>query len=306
MTPSSHSTSRLRYALLSNACFSGLSGTLLFAAPHIPAGRLGVGELWLLRLIGAGLMLFCFDLIHQATRLRIKLWRVLLSSLGDFSWVIGTAVMLVTVGGLPTSGTWLLASIALVVMCFGVWQLAGIRAATRLPGRLGHRHCVPVVVNVSSDQLWPALADLGGIQRFMPNLKSSKLLAGKPAGVGAVRACEDDSGRRWAEECVAFTEGVGFTLRFLADAADFPFPARTMTGGWQVMPLSGNQCEVRVWWELELKHDFLAPVLLPLMAFQADRDFPKIVARMAHEVSAGAANQPELPSASAQLALLPC
>jgi hypothetical protein len=36
-----------------------------------------------------------------------------------------------------------------------------------------------------------------------------------------------------------------------------------------------------VWWELTPKNILLAPVILPLLAFQADRDFPKIIQRMA-------------------------
>lgn len=38
------------------------------------------------------------------------------------------------------------------------------------------------------------------------------------------------------------------------------------------------------WWELVPKTKLLAPVILPLLAFQADRDFPKIVQRMAYAI----------------------
>jgi hypothetical protein len=71
-----------------------------------------------------------------------------------------------------------------------------------------------------------------------------------------------------------------FAVRFRSEAANFPFPAKTMRGGWEVIS-SDVGSQVMVWWELKLHNKLLAPLILPLLAFQVDRDFPKIVARMA-------------------------
>ena len=71
-----------------------------------------------------------------------------------------------------------------------------------------------------------------------------------------------------------------FAVRFLSEAPNFPFPAKTMRGGWEVTQ-SNVGSQVMVWWELTPKSKLLAPIVLPLLAFQADRDFPKIIQRMA-------------------------
>ena len=65
----------------------------------------------------------------------------------------------------------------------------------------------------------------------------------------------------------------------VAERADH-LPARAMVGGWEVFP-AGDGANIMVWWELQPKPTFLAPVLLPILAFQADRDFPKVIQPMA-------------------------
>jgi hypothetical protein len=71
-------------------------------------------------------------------------------------------------------------------------------------------------------------------------------------------------------------------MRFAAEAPDFPFPASTMLGGWKVMSV-GTGSEVMIWWELAPKPRFLAPILLPILAFSADRDFVRVIRRMAND-----------------------
>ena len=95
-----------------------------------------------------------------------------------------------------------------------------------------------------------------------------------------VTSCEDHSGKQWSEECVAFNPGHSFTVRFISEAPNFPFPTKTMRGGWQVVPADSGS-HVMVWWELTPANQLLAPVILSILAFQADRDFPLIVRRMA-------------------------
>ncbi|WP_156915030.1 SRPBCC family protein [Rubidibacter lacunae] len=93
-------------------------------------------------------------------------------------------------------------------------------------------------------------------------------------------------GRCWSEECVAFNPGSrSFTFRFVSEAPDFPFPASTMIGGWEIKS-AGTGSEVMVWWELTPKPRFLAPVFLPILAFNVDRDFVQIVRRMSDDALA--------------------
>ncbi|MGV3756045.1 MAG: SRPBCC family protein [Verrucomicrobiota bacterium] len=298
----------LRMALLSNALFSGISGVLLVLNPALVAAWLGVNTLTLLPIIGLGLVIFSVDLLHQATRQRLATWRALIACLGDFAWVASSLIMLAVIGDeFSLQGQLLIAVVAAIVLSFGLWQFSGIQKAHQLPLSAKHRHCVPVRVNVPQEQMWQVVSKIGDIQRYMPALKSSELLNNALPGVGAIRHCEDKTGNAWSEECVAFIEGQSFTVRFLTDAPNFPYPAKDMLGGWEVKALSAGQCEVSVWWELELNRPFLAPILLPLMAFQVDRDFPLVVQSMAVAALNGThTGKVQKLSPLARLAPIPC
>lgn len=276
-------TRPLRIALIANAAFSLTSAGLILFLPSLVGDWLGVHAPLVLRGIAAGLVVFAIDLLHQATRYRMATWRALYASAGDFAWVAATVVLLTLFPrGLSVEGNAIVVGVAFVVGAFGSWQLWAAGRAHQPQADAQYRHCIIVSVNAPAAAMWQVIERIGDIQRYMPSLKSSELLGGKAPGVGAVRRCEDRSGKRWAEECIGFQAGESFTVRFLSEAPNFPFPAKRMTGGWKVTPAASG-AEVMVWWELDPKPRFLAPILLPILAFQADRDFPKIVQSMAQD-----------------------
>src|SRR5688572_24741360 len=84
----------LRRALACNAAFSFTCAALLLAFPGAVGEWLGLQANALYRVTGAGLVLFALDLVHQATRPRMATWRALIASIGDFSWVIASLVLL--------------------------------------------------------------------------------------------------------------------------------------------------------------------------------------------------------------------
>jgi hypothetical protein len=84
--------------------------------------------------------------------------------------------------------------------------------------------------------------------------------------------------------------GRSFDVRFLCEAPGFPFPATTMRGGWEVAARNEVGSEVSVWWELTPKPKWLTPILLPVLAFQADRDFARVIERMARDALAEVSN----------------
>ncbi len=271
----------LRLALAANAVFSISCAALMLFRPTLVGGWLGVQEPLVLQAVGAGLAFFAADLLHQVTRHRIQTWRALYASAADFLWVIGTVVSLALFPSVfSPAGSLLVVAVAVAVLIFGVWQLWAIGHTHRLPAGGEYRHCIIVEVNAPSEAMWRVVSRLGDIKYCMPSLRRSVLTGGRGAGVGAVRTCEDHSGKQWSEECIKFNAGRSFVVRFLSEAPDFPFPAETMCGGWEVTPVDGRS-QVMVWWELMPKPRLLAPVILPLLAFQADRDFPKIIQRMA-------------------------
>lgn len=273
----------LKSALLGNAIFSLGSAIVFLLGPGRVSAFLGLDAAGLIRGIGLGLLVFSFDLFHQATRARVATWRALYASLGDFLWVIGSLVLILGFSvWFSGKGVMLVAIVAVIVAFFGILQIVGILRAHRAGDGRQFRHCVSVGVTASADEMWAVISKLGEIARYMPELRRSTIRGDLPAGENAVRECEDRSGRRWAEQCTFFApKERRFEVRFLADEPGFPYPAHHMSGGWQVLPVSERTCEVQVWWEIDPKPRWLAALLLPVLGFQVDRSFPKLIARMA-------------------------
>lgn len=270
----------LRFALAVNSAFSLSSALLMLFQPALVSEWLGVDAPLILQAIGIGLVIFAADLIYQATRQRVATWRALLASVADFSWVIGSIVLLLILPQLFSPlGSVLVLAVAGTVFTFGVWQLWAAGRAHSIGESGEYRHCIIVETNAPAEKLWRVIGNIGDIKNYMPSLRRSVVLDGKQPSVGAVRVCEDHAGKQWSEECTEFNPGRSFTVRFLSEAPNFPFPAKTMRGGWEVMPSNAGS-QVMVWWELTPKSRLLAPVILPLLAFQADRDFPKIIQHM--------------------------
>ncbi len=273
----------LRFALMGNALFSFSSGMLLLFAPSLVGEWLGIQASIILQAIGIGLIVFAAELIYQATRKRILTWRALIASAADFMWVVGSIIVLLVFPQLFSSfGKTLLLAVASVVFVFGVWQLLAAGRTHRIKETGEYRHCIIVETNAPADKMWRIVGNIGNIKKYMPSLKHSYIMDNKNPGVGAVRTCKNHAGKQWSEECIEFNPGRSFTVRFLSEDPEFPFPAKTMRGGWEVTP-SDSGSQVMVWWELTPKSKLLAPVILPLLAFQVDRDFPKIIKRMSAE-----------------------
>lgn len=278
----------LRVALLGNAFFSAFCGLLLLVAPGMVSDWMGLSATWVYRVIGVSLVLFAADLLHQATRSRMASWRGLYASIADFTWVGGTVGFLFFVPDwFSPLGLALLTGVAVVVLVFGILQFLGVKRLHHLshaPGR--YRHCIIVEVDVAASMMWETIARLGEISRFMPALKYSSIRDNQMPGPGCVRQCGDQAGKHWAEECTLFDPHTRtVALRFLCDEPGFPFPATSMDGGWEVIETGHHTSEVMVWWELVPKPQWLGPVLLPIMAWQVDRDFPRIIASMAADTT---------------------
>jgi hypothetical protein len=127
---------RLRVALGANAAFSALSGIVFtLAAPTVAevilAGSVslfGFGAVALLRLLGAGLVLFAALVGWTAWHSRPPVPMVMTISIADFGWVIGSALLLVLAASAFTaSGIVAVAAVAAVVLVFGVLQLGALR-----------------------------------------------------------------------------------------------------------------------------------------------------------------------------------
>ncbi|SEA02450.1 SRPBCC family protein [Alkalimonas amylolytica] len=274
-------TTLLRAALLINSAFSALSALLMLLWTDTIANLLGLSTHGLLLLVSAGLLLFTADLLHQALQPRLASWRALYASMADLLWVVLSVLLTVVFySAIPTAGIVLVISIAGFVLLFALLQLYGIRQLHLNPATGLYRHCLVVRTQAPARQLWPVIADLGSISRFVPMLAHSEVLNDLPAAQGAVRRCTNQKGQSWSELCTDWQEGTSFSLRFLTDEPGFPFPASVMLGGWSVQSTDQGS-EVTIWWELMPKPAWMAPVMLPMLAFGADKDFPGVIAKMA-------------------------
>lgn len=253
--------------------------------------------------IGLTLVPFGIFATWVATRHHPPTTLALLISLADLAWVAGSIVLIaITRDRLSSTGIGLIAIVALAVFAFSVGQLRGIaRAYRRSPGDPRQiRVCIEVRTAGEAETIWRNVADMGNISRFVPALATSVMRNGESPQVGAVRECSDQSQRRWAERCTRLDAAQReLDLELLADQPAFPFPFSALRGGWRVRPESAG-ATVTMWWEGELRHTALAPVLPVLIAWQARRQFARVVSRMAIGASSTPAVTPAL------LSVVPC
>ena len=118
----SNAESTLRKVLLANTEFSlatGLAG-LVFGGPV--ADALGVDQVWLIRLLGAGLLGFAgiVFLVARSSQPVLQRWSREIS-LGDIGWVVGTIVV-IALGLLSTSGAIIMGVIGVAVLALGLAQ----------------------------------------------------------------------------------------------------------------------------------------------------------------------------------------
>jgi hypothetical protein len=270
----------LRAAVLSNASFSLLSGLTMLFAPNFVGDMLGFSWRHLYQFLGCGLLIFALALLALGTGRRPSTVLTLVVCLADLAWVLGSVMVLGLYGrALSSGGIGLVLATALAVCSFCIWQLRAISAFYLVPERRTYRHCIAVETPAPAQDMWRVLGDLGAIQQYMSSLAESKILDGRAPGVGAVRYCADISGKHWKEECTDFDDGESFAVRFMAEEPDFPFPARTMRGGWSVIR-KGAGSQVTVWWELTFSRPWEATLVMPMLSWRADRDFPAIIQRM--------------------------
>lgn len=106
-----------------NAAFSTITGFIGLVVGGPLADFLGVDQVWLVRLLGGGLVAYGIQLflVAKARPAMLRL-RSLDISLGDLAWVAGTAIV-IAAGWLSTSGAILMGLLAVVVLDFGILQL---------------------------------------------------------------------------------------------------------------------------------------------------------------------------------------
>lgn len=117
----------LRYALRSNAAFSGLAAVVLLVADGLVAAVLGAYDaLPAIHAVGVGLAAFAGFLAWLAGRDEIPAglaWGVIVA---DLAWVVGSWIAIAG-GTTHGQGTWAVAMVADVVLLLAVVQGIGVR-----------------------------------------------------------------------------------------------------------------------------------------------------------------------------------
>jgi len=232
---------RLRNLLRSNALFSTATGLSAVVAGGPVAKVLGVDHVWLVRVLGAGLVAFA-GLVFVVSGVRTSLLRPasLGVSIGDLGWVAGTLAAF-ALGWLSTSGIVVMGATGVVVLGLGLAQLRARGTMARaISGSDGDFDEVPPVevvtfdrpASVTPEQLWPVMIDHELYAKLALNLKAAKGLT--PDGLGFQRSCIDTAGRSWSETCTLWEPGRRFDVD--VDTGDYPYPLARMQGSWRVEP----------------------------------------------------------------------
>ena len=254
----------LRCALSANAAFSLLSGLVLALVPHVFASMIGVEPVWL-RAVGVGLVPFGAWVGWQASRAQLDSVQALVTVVLDALWVLGSVVLVGVFGAqFPVVGVALVLGVAAAVGLFAVLQWVGLASLYREePGHV--KLCLQMQVHCDADAMWGVVSDLGRISNYMKSLRSSRLeTSGR--GVGTSRVCEDVAGKSWREQVVSFEPSDrSFVVEFDAARPGFPFPFRSLQGGWSLQPLDDGRCSVQVWWRGRLTYPSLGPALMPIL-----------------------------------------
>jgi hypothetical protein len=272
----------LRNALLSNALFSVLSGATFIGFSRPVAALIGLGEPTWYQIIGFGLLVFASFVAWVGLQKPIHTLLAALISIADFLWVAGTIVLVVlTLGTLQAIGILILLGIAAIVLFFGLRQLHGIGLIYAVANKPNtHRLCVTVDTPAAADKIWAIIADLSSIRLYSPNLARVILRDDAKSGIGAVRQCTDTNGKTWGEHCKVYDDQARqMAFAFLSDEPDFPYPFKTMLGGWEVKQ-NGAGATVNIWFEVTPKNRLTHPIILAFMANSLANGFGEIVARM--------------------------
>lgn len=115
----------LRNTLRGNAAFSALSGTSLILFNSYFQNLFEASfPLWPL---GIGLLLFAGQLIYLTSKSSIPQKEVKLIIGMDLLWIIGSAVVLLAITGIPTPGKWIIIVVAILVGDFAFFQYWGLK-----------------------------------------------------------------------------------------------------------------------------------------------------------------------------------
>ena len=278
-------TARLFLGL--NAAFSLLIGLDLVFAPGAAAELIFLEpaewQTLVLRILGAGLIVFALDLTLMATNRFTTKRQVLFISALDLGWVLGSGALLIFATYLFSgNGITAIVIVAVLVALFALGQAIGAQkiiaplseASVRSTGdKLLAR--VSRTVDAPRDVVWRVMTDHPRYADVADNISRVEVVAGN--GEGMQRRCYGLKGENWLETCHLFDEGHAFGFRIHTEAEDYPYPISRLHGEWSVVPMEqGSRFTIDI--EATPKGNLLARTLFKAIA---KRQFRKVLADLA-------------------------
>jgi len=255
----------LTLALLLNALFSSVTGSLLilFSNPAAALFEVAINEpFWIL---GVGLLLFAGSVWFISTRTSTNLGSVLTITGMDIGWVLGSAGIIgFQIFGLSTVGYWLIASVAFFVLGFAVHQgyaLLHYDAVGGSPDRKQLSFSKPVRAN--REQAWAIISDVANYDAIAPNIDHVDIISG--AGEGMVRRCESDN-KSWSETCTHWKEGESYSFIVDTSPPDYPYPFNFLQGTWALEQKSDNGITIVMTFDFVYEKLYQALLVHPLLS----------------------------------------
>jgi hypothetical protein len=238
------STTAARAFLKMNGVFSLLTAVPLFLAAGPVAPILFADPVdwatWGLRGLGVGLIGFG-GLVYSLSRYKFVSRAAVNEIVAlDLLWVIGSIVLIALFGHiLTTSGTVIVAAVAVVVAFFAVSQfISAARIEKPMPVanvemRDGRLHAtVKRTVRAPSGTVWKVMTDHPGYADVAENISKVEVLSGD--GLGMKQRCYGPKGESWQESCDLYDPGHVYGFRVHTEAEDYPYPFAQLSGRWTV------------------------------------------------------------------------
>lgn len=270
-----------------NAAFSLLIGIDLVFAPGTAAALIFLEaagwQLLVLRILGAGLIVFALDLTLMATDRFTTKGQVLFISALDLGWVLGSGALLMFTNQL-FSGTGI-AAITLVAAFVALFALGQAIGALKIVAPLSEASVrssegkllarVSRTVDAPRDVVWQVMTDHPRYADVADNISKVEVVAGN--GEGMQRRCYGLKGENWLETCHLYDDGHAFGFRIHTEAEDYPYPISQLSGEWSVVPMDqGSRFTIDI--EATPKGNLLARTLFKAVA---KRQFRKVLADLA-------------------------
>jgi len=273
---------KLRNVLRLNVELSIVTGIAGLAAGGPIADLLGVEQVWLIRLLGGGLLAFALGVfIVAGSRTRtLQTWAAEIS-IADLGWVVATAVI-IGLGWLSTAGAIVMAVVAAMVLALSVAQ---IRFRSRLVAAVAETdagldefppieiHTLNREIDGTPSQLWPVISDHALYAELALNLKAAENVT--PNGPGFERTCTDSLGRTWSETCTLWDPGHRFDIDIRID--EYPYPLQMVQGSWSVAEATRGTSNVAMVFAFQPNRGMYGRTFLPVLHLM----FPSILKRIA-------------------------